>query len=79
MLHLEATICSKGVQFQDMANQVRRLKSVPSIESCAKGIPLRLYSSEPTLIPCALEPVIASAKRINDNEFRTPGNRTVDW
>ena len=67
MLRREATICSKGVQLQDLTNHVRRFESVPSIESCAKGIPRRLYSSISTLVPYALEPVIALAKRVNDN------------
>lgn len=67
MLRLEATVCSKGVQFQALTNQVRHLESVPSIESCAKGILRRLYSSISTLVPYALEPVIALAKRINNN------------
>ena len=65
MLRLEATICSKGVQLQVLAKPVCYCERVPSIESCAKGIPRRLYSSKSTLAPYALEPVIASAKRIN--------------
>ena len=79
MLRREATICSRGVQFQDLTNRVRCLESIPSIESYAKGSPLRLYSSISTLVPYALEPAIALAKGINDNWFGTPEDRTVDW